>query len=188
MKLKTMFFSMAMATTLLSASECSFTAQSASVGWEAYKTPKKAGVKGTFDAIDFEAASAESVVKLLEGAKVRIDTKRVNSGNEGRDKTLVESFFSLMTSEMIEGSVKSVTGDKNEMIVSLSMNGVTREVPMAYSLEGENLQAVGYIDMFDFALNKAHASINKACYDLHSGKTWSDVKVTAEISVEKKCK
>ena len=188
MKLKTMFFSMAMATAILSASECSYTAKGASVGWEAYKTPKKVGVKGTFDAIAFEAEGAESVVKLLEGAKVRINTKRVNSGNEGRDKTLAESFFALMASETIEGSVKTVNSDKNEMIVSLSMNGVERDVPMTYSEEGENLRADGYIDMFDFALDKAHASINEACYDLHSGKTWSDVKVSVEIKVEKECR
>jgi hypothetical protein len=67
------------------------------------------------------------------------------------------------------------------------MNGITRDLPMQYHVEGETLEAVGYIDMFDFALNKAHASINKACYDLHSGKTWSDVKVSAEIKVEKTC-
>ena len=188
MKLKTMFLSITMATALLSASECMFTAKSASVGWEAYKTPKKVGVKGTFDGITFEAEKAESIATLLEGAHVRIDTKRVNSGNEGRDKTLVESFFSLMGSKTIEGRVKQVNEDKNEMIVSLSMNGITRDMPMIYTIEEENIQASGYIDMFDFALNKAHASINKACYDLHSGKTWNDVKVSAEIKLEKKCK
>ena len=54
-------------------------------------------------------------------------------------------------------------------------------------VKDELLKASGTIDMFDFALNKAHASISKACYDLHAGKTWSDVAVSAEIKLEKEC-
>ena len=35
---------------------------------------------------------------------------------------------------------------------------------------------------------RAGLGLNKACDDLHSRKTWSDVKINVEMKMEKKCK
>ncbi|MCB4763942.1 MAG: YceI family protein, partial [Sulfurovum sp.] len=46
-----------------------------------------------------------------------------------------------------------------------------------YHYEKEEFKAQGNIDLLDFAAGQALASINKACYDLHKGKTWSDISI-----------
>ena len=61
------------------------------------------------------------------------------------------------------------------MILALTLNGQTKEVPLTYTFEGNKLEAQGAIDVFDFVLNDQLAEINKACYALHEGKTWNDV-------------
>ena len=60
-------------------------------------------------------------------------------------------------------------------MTEVTMNGMHQTVPMTFHYEKGVLQAEGVIDLFDFSANKALSAINKACYDLHEGKTWNDV-------------
>ncbi len=55
---------------------------------------------------------------------------------------------------------------------------------MTYIYTKGHFQATGTIDLFDFAASDALASINKSCYDLHSGKTWSDVTIGFSTTIE----
>jgi len=58
---------------------------------------------------------------------------------------------------------------------------------MKMDLDGKELEAEGYIDLADFKMLPSLKSINKACYDLHKGKTWQDVKIEIELELKKVC-
>lgn len=160
------------------------------VGWEAYKTAAKVGVKGGFTAVEVEGMKASpSVKELLQGSRMTIKTASVDSKNPGRDATLAQFFFDVMKGKTIGGKVLSVEGDdqKGVVTVEITMNGVTRAVPMQYSANTGEVQAQGYIDLADFSAIAALASINKACYDLHQGKTWQDVAIRFQLPLQTRC-
>ncbi len=157
----------------------------ATVGWTAFKTPAKAGVKGNFDSVKFIPSSkmAKNVKDFLVGAKIEIATASVNTKNKGRDATLVEFFFNKLAGSKITGKVTSVDTKKSIIIVDLNMNGITRATPLKYSLDHGKLSATGHIDILDFQANSALASISKQCFDLHQGKTWNDVDIRFSTTV-----
>ncbi len=163
----------------------------AAVHWEAYKTPAKAGVKGAFTGVRAEGLEAASgVAVLLEGATVTITASSVDSKNPERDAKLAAFFFGKMAGEEITARVTAVSGDDTTGTadVAITMNGVTRTVPMRYSVGDEGVKATGYVDLADFSALAALASINKACYDLHAGKTWQDVAVSFVLPVRTDCR
>jgi hypothetical protein len=157
------------------------------VTWSAYKTPAKIAVSGGFDTVNYSpvAPNGKNFREILVGSKVTIDTQSVNSKLKVRDETLLKYFFKQMKRRMIRAEILDITADPYEkgkprtgvLHVKLSMNGVSRTVPMSYRYEKGVMRADGYIDLFDFSASKALRSIGKACYDLHEGKTWSDVAI-----------
>jgi hypothetical protein len=90
-----------------------------------------------------------------------------------------------MSSKNITAKIVDIKADKRVrgkpktgvMSVAVTMNGITKNVPMNYTFNKGDLSATGNIDILDFSANKALSSINKACFDLHEGKTWSDVAI-----------
>ncbi|BAF70262.1 YceI family protein [Nitratiruptor sp. SB155-2] len=154
----------------LFASECSVQ----NLTWTAYKTPLKLGVTGSFDKIAFTQGK-----QCLEGAKVTINKHSVNTKNPGRDRTLDQFFFSLLKGDIV---AKILKVHEKRLDVAITLNGITKTVPFTYTKDGNLIQAKGVIDIFDFQGNKALASIAKACFDKHQGKTWNDVTLTFEIA------
>ena len=73
------------------------------------------------------------------------------------------------------------------VLVEVMMNGKGLNVPMAYSYEKGLFTAKGVIDLGDFKALDALTSINRACYDLHDGKTWQDVNIGFILKVEERC-
>jgi hypothetical protein len=63
------------------------------------------------------------------------------------------------------------------------MNGKTLIIPMQYIYDKGQFNATGTIDLIEFTAGKSLANINKACYDLHKGKTWSDVTIGFSTTV-----
>jgi len=155
------------------------------VTWGAYKTAAKAKVSGTFDKVAFTptAASGANFHEIFVGSSVVIDTASVNTNHAERDATLVKYFFTQMSGNTITAKIVSMTSNKHEkgkaktgtFMTEVTMNGMHQTVPMTFHYEKGVLQAEGVIDLFDFSANKALSAINKACYDLHEGKTWNDV-------------
>jgi len=146
------------------------------VGFTAFKTPAKVGVSGSFKSVQITGKrSAERVEELLDGLGVSIETKSVNSGNEGRDKLLVSDFFLVQFTHGIQAKIVSVKPDS--LLVEITMNNKSLSVPMVYTIEENRVLAKGYIDLNDFDMLPSLQGINKACYDLHEGKTWQDVEV-----------
>lgn len=161
------------------------------VEWTAYKTPLKVPVSGSFNQVGTQGnAMGKTLNDILSGSKVKINSASVNTQNPERDATLVKSFFRMLKNGEIGASAITVDGSDKEGVINseITMNGVTKKVPLKYTFNEEHLVAKGFIDLLDFAASGALSSINKACYDLHEGKTWSDVEITLKAKISKRCK
>ncbi len=165
------------------------------VNWKAYKTLGKIGVGGKFTAVKYTPAALEgkNFRELFVGSKVSIDLSQIDTGNPGRDETLVKDFFSVLKGKTIEGEIvdikktdKHVKGKPRtgNIAVKITMNEKTLTIPMTYVYNKGKFDAKGTIDLFDFTANDALASINKSCFDLHKGKTWSDVSIGFSTTIE----
>ena len=119
---------------------------------------------------------------MLEGLKADIKTGSVNSGHKERDKTLVNAFFNVQSNALIEAQI--VSAKESTLIVKITMNRQSKEVPMQYQVNGNTIRANGYIDLADFDMLPSLQAINKACYDLHEGKTWQDVAIEFSIAYQ----
>lgn len=154
-----------------------------SVKWTAFKTPAKVGVSGSFTKFTFDGKTKSTSIKdIAYGLGLKIDHQSVDTANQARDAKIAKFFFSTMKGKEIMARVTKID-DKN-ITLKINMNGVDRDVPMTYTILGNELRANGVIDILDFAANKQLSSINKACLALHEGKTWSDVNIelTAQFS------
>lgn len=195
---KVLMMLFAVATVASASGSCALTAgKSVDVTWKAYKTPAKIGVGGHFKESVYksEAVEAKSLSDLLVGASMVIDVSSVDSNNPERDAKLVNSFFEMMVGEDIKAKVVALqTGDVKDgdpevgtVTIAVTMNAITKEVPMTYRYHGGKVSALGVIDIFDFQAQSALSSINKACFDLHQGKTWSDVEIGFTMPVKRDC-
>jgi polyisoprenoid-binding protein YceI len=157
-------------------SECvSIKASDVTIKWTAFKTPAKVGVQGTFTKFTLDGkASGKTVKEAVYDLSTAIESPIVSTGDKARDNTLSKNFFNKLANKgEIKANVKSIN-DKN-LVITVVMNKVTRDVPLTYTLENNQLKANGVIDILDFSGSEALKSINKACFALHEGKTWSDV-------------
>lgn len=153
-----------------------YNAKRTKVSWTAYKTPAKAGVGGFFRKFEITPKkSSGSIVEVLTGSTFTIDPTSTFTKDASRDKKIVNSFF---MGAKISGKVLSVK--KNMIHTEITMNGQTKKVPLKFTVKGNELMANGHIDVLDFMMSKNLQSINKACFEKHEGKTWSDVKITLQ--------
>lgn len=169
--------------------DCAFVKQGdVAVTWTAFKTPLKKGVGGTFKSVAFKGSEkAKSLSALLEGASVMIQTNNVDSNNPGRDAKLVQFFFNQMDGQTLDAKIVKVDEKAKIVTVEIIMNGKGLEIPMAYTLEKGHFDAKGVIDLGDFNALGALKSINRACYELHEGKTWQDVNIGFSMGIEEQC-
>ncbi len=165
--------------------ECTYYSENAKVTWKAYKTYEKIGVGGSFDRAVFSPKSAKTIEEFLTGSHLSIDTSSVNSGNPGRDATLVASFFKIQNVESI--AAKIVSAKDSKALVEITINGVTKSIPMSYGIQEGKIVGKGVIDLSDFAMLKSLQSITTTCFNLHGGKTWQDVEIGFEIPVANNC-
>jgi len=167
------------------------------VTWKAYKTPAKIGVGGHFKSTDYKSTVpvAKNFRDLFIGSKVVIDVDSVDSNNPGRDDKLLKFFFNVMAGPDIKAEIVDIKAQKVErgqpkigvITIAVTMNGITKKVPMNYRYVDKKLSASGTIDLFDFQGQTALASINKACFDLHQGKTWNDVAIGFSVNTKADC-
>ena len=156
------------------------------VSWTAFKTPKKVGVGGSFPNVTYtgKKTTAESIKTLIRGASVTIDGGKVETKNASRNKKIADYFFgNMMKGTDIKAKVIKLS--KDMLTMDLTMNGITKKVPMSYVIDNNILKANGFMDVLDFSMSKSLKAINKACYALHEGKTWSDVELSLEVKFPK---
>ncbi len=202
------------------AEKCRFTMvpDSLKVEWTAYKTTQRVGVTGSFTQVDVTRLSqtksgkpkrtnvqapgaqelaAESIGNLLKDLKVNVDGLTVNTGNPDRDKTLSEFFFAKMTgttsaSRTFSGQVTRVADDQKSLNLSLSVNGVKKDLPMDIEMLDDELTATGTIQITEFSGQAALKSLSEKCHDLHKGsdgvsKTWPDVMIKIKGKLNRTC-
>ncbi len=167
------------------------------VNWKAYKTPAKLGVGGKFDKTSYTAIkkSGTNFTQIFVGSSINIDTASVNSNHPARDAKLLSFFFEKMSGKNITAKIVGYSAGKREkgkpktgiFQVEITMNGVTKTTPMNFSYFDGLLEGSGIIDIFDFQAHSALSSINKACFDLHKGKTWSDVNIGFKTRIVAVC-
>jgi len=165
------------------------------VSWTGYKTLAKLGVTGEFTSVKYipVALEGKNFKELFVGSKVSIDTTKINTGNKGRDETLVKMFFSMLKNKTIDAEIISIkktdTHEKGKprtgsIDVKITMNEKTITIPMQYVYVKGKFDAKGTIDLFDFAANDALTAINKSCYDHHKGKTWNDISISFNTTIK----
>ncbi|NEW79316.1 MAG: YceI family protein [Gelidibacter sp.] len=107
-------------------------ADSTIINWTAYKTTAKVPVKGQFSEITFENSKKDStVLGALNGLKFKIPVNSLFTNDTLRDGKLKKFFFgSMQNTLVIKGTVHM--NNENTSTVELTMNGITRELPIAY--------------------------------------------------------
>ncbi|CVK16484.1 hypothetical protein Ga0061079_10788 [Apibacter mensalis] len=150
--------------------------------WTAYKTPNKIPVNGSFKNLSLTNTKEDKPLEeSLEGAKFYIDGTTVTSGDSSRDGTLTLFFFKRLASSEIYGSFGKF--ENNKVMITITLNGKTISKEFSYKLEKNIITIQGSIDLLkDFDSQRAFTSLHRACFDLHEGKTWTEVDLTAIIS------
>jgi len=192
-------FALVLAPRLAAAEKCTYSVDTNGIAvvWTAFKFTEKTGVNGKFNTRTISGpTSASSPMALAKGLSIEIDGTSVETDNPARNATIGEFFFgTFKPSAKILASVTEVKGDEQQGTIDMkiTMNGVSRAVPFAYSATPEGaVVAKASIDMLDFALKDAHDSIHRTCEQLHTGKdgvskTWTDVDLTVSGKFAKSC-
>ena len=149
-----------------------------------FKTTDKIEVKGKFEKFTVSNTNEGLTGKeVFEGSTIAIATSSVNTNNADRDKKISTLFFgSMVGTDSIHASVKSIDEAKGEITLGLDLNAVEKDLVFAYEQSGDTVRAAGTIDLITFEAQPAVDEINKACYDLHKGadgvsKTWSEANI-----------
>lgn len=157
-------------------------ADSTIINWTAYKTTAKVPVKGQFSALTIENVKNDStILGALNGLKFKIPVNSLFTNDTLRDGKLKKFFFGAMeNTSVIKGTV--LLNNENTSTVELTMNGITRELPIAYIITDNRVTIVGNMDLDNWQAKAALEALNVVCKDLHTGddgitKTWSDVKI-----------
>lgn len=172
---------------LLSVGAFAYEASNVNVNWTGYKTEGKAAVSGTFDKVNLEIAKDDNFSKFLSSAKVSIDPYTINTKMKFRDNNISSTLFKIANVNEIKANVKKVMGDeaKGKLDVEINMNGVSKIVPMNYTVEASAIKAEGVIDILNFSMNESFAAFAAKCKPFHAGKTWSEVTVSFNLPFKK---
>ncbi|CAM3660612.1 YceI family protein [Flavobacterium gelidilacus] len=158
---------------------------STKVKWTAFKTTDKVAVGGSFTQIELkDVKTGTSPEQVLEGVAFSIPVSSLFTNNPDRDSKLKTFFFgTLKNTELLSGILNF---RDNQLFMTLSMNDVTKQIPLEYTFENNLLSMKTTLNLNDFGGEKALAAINKVCYDLHKGpdgvsKTWETVDIMGEV-------
>jgi hypothetical protein len=158
---------------------------STKVKWTAFKTTDKVAVGGSFTQIELkDVKTGNTPEEVLEGVAFSIPVSSLFTNNEDRDYKLKTIFFAtLKNTELLSGILNF---RDNQLFMTLSMNDVTKQIPLEYTFENNLLNMKTTLNLNDFGGETALAAINKACYELHKGpdgvsKTWETVDIMGEV-------
>lgn len=169
--------------------ECDYMAntKNKNLTWIAYKTPKKAGVKGAFSKFEITSTKAKSINELIKSATFTIDTTSVDTGDKARDAKIVQFFFKPMSGKSIMGKVVRIENNKAQVEITMNGKSQTIEMTMNYDEAKNNMVMAGVVDVMNFSMEKNLAALTKACMEKHEGKTWSDVNIEISSEIVKDC-
>jgi polyisoprenoid-binding protein YceI len=163
----------------------------ATIKWTAYKTTEKLPVSGVFKTINItNSKQAQTAELALDSLQFSIPVSSLFSNNPERDGKLKDLFFGIMANTSLLNGTIHVEGDKMGSL-EVVMNGVTKSLPLTFTTAGDTIHFSGVMNLPEWNVTEAFASLNKACFDLHKGKdgiskTWDDVLIEASVVSVKK--
>lgn len=178
--MKKVIFSSIVAMSLLSSLHAYELNGNLDVKWTGFKTERKVGVSGTFQDIKLMIQKSEDFKLFLKSAYVKIDTLKIDSKMPFRDKNITSTLFSLDSAKNIDAKIIDVKGDdkKGTLVLSLTMNQVTKNVEMNYTVEDSKVKAEGRIEILDYALSNSFNEFAQKCKVFHQSKTFSNVDIS----------
>lgn len=176
------------AKTILTSTVYTMDKSGTSLTWTAYKFTEKLGVSGTFDNFTLRLKTdSGSIDDLLSKAEMTIVTHSVNSANVIRDPKLRTFFFKIFNTDTIFGNIVDAKNSKGAL--ELRMNNMINDVAFEYSIKNDTLHLLTHLDLISWNGEQALTSLNKECYELHTGndgvsKLWPNVDVVLKIPVK----
>ncbi len=163
--------------------------EATSVKWTAYKTTDKKAVGGQFNVLNFENKTGSTPQEALNNLSFSIPVSSLFTKDESRDAKLKASFFgAMLDTEFLKGTIKN---DNNKYVASITMNGVTNDLPLDVTItEERRVSMKGTMLLKDWDALGALEVLSKACFDLHKGtdgvsKTWEDVAIEVNTFLRK---
>ena len=153
-----------------------------SIDWIGYKTTDKTPVKGKFKKVDISKnGEGDTAKEAINGTEFSIPVSSIFTSDVSRDYKLRKFFFGFMDSTKLLSGKLTLTDDTTGK-ASITMNGVTADLPFTYTLEGKEFKLTATMNLDNWNAQKAVESLNIACKELHKGKdgiskTWSEVAI-----------
>ncbi|MCH3882352.1 MULTISPECIES: YceI family protein [Tenacibaculum] len=150
------------------------------IGWTAYKTTEKIGVNGQFNKIDItKNGEGNSIKEAINNVEFSIPVSSIFTKDKSRDYKIQKFFFGIMENTSLLSGKLSLTDETNG-VAEITMNGITEKLPFTYTIADKTFSMTSIMNIENWKANKALASLNEACKDLHSGadgisKTWNEV-------------
>lgn len=169
-----------------------YSASNTVIEFGAFKTTEKVEVKGQFESFDVLNTKVGSTGKeVFNEASFIVYINSLETKDAGRNTRIKENFFnSLITPDSLSGKVLSIEDDSIK--ISLTMNGISKDVMLGYKEMDGNVELNGTINVLNWNASKGLSALNKACENLHKGadgisKTWADVNLYITSSLKEKC-
>ena len=177
---------MALSFSSLYAQEC-FNSDSIDVKWISYKTMAKIGVGGNFSKTDLSVtnANASTLAKMLEGSSVKLSLGNIDAHLALKNQNIAKFFTANLSTKKI--TAKIISADAKKLLVSITLNGKTQNIPMSYTTKGSHILATGVIDAIDFDLVPALRTLNKNVAG-HKNKGWNDISIAFDMPYTTTCK
>jgi hypothetical protein len=161
------------------------------ITWTGYKTTEKIPVKGTFKNVELlNTKDAESPAGVIHDLKFRVPVAGIFSKDSIRDYKLVNFLFANMKNTLtIEGKISLQEPDQGT--ATLSLNGFEKDVPVTYTVNGEEIHIKTSVDLNNWQAQAAVKALNDVCSEKHKSKdgiskTWSDVGIDVVVKTTKK--
>lgn len=153
-----------------------------SIGWTSYKTTDKIAVKGEFKKVTItKNGNGDTAKKAINNAEFSIPVSSVFTNLSDRDYKLRKFFFGVMDNTSLLSGKLTLT-DETTGVASITMNGVTADLPFTYSIEDKTFALNATMNLDNWNAQDAVKSLNQICEDLHKAadgvsKTWSEVAI-----------
>lgn len=153
-----------------------------SIDWVAYKTTEKLPVKGKFKKVTITKNGEGNTAKeAINNTEFTIPVSSIFTADVTRDSKLKQFFFGVMdNTKLLSGKLN--LSDNTNGIASITMNGVTADLPFTYTLEGKEFKLNATMNLDNWNAQNAIDSLNVVCKELHKAadgisKTWNEVAI-----------
>lgn len=157
-----------------------------------YGAPDKSYVvtKNTFKKYESNFPSEKLLNATLDIDALSLDTSADLSNQTGkwpvamvniRNANTVNKFFKQFDKDAGKVQVKILKIEDKTMNLAFTMNGVTKEIPFEYGVEGDIVKAHGKLDVLSFGVENAWKGFTTICKGFHHGKSWSEIEIFFQV-------